>query len=120
MFLCHAFNGLAVHFESFISVNTFKERHDFVLKSLLEINGVECLPCQGTFYIFPRVQGAMDRLGIKTDVELSEFLIEKAKVAVVPGAAFGAPGFVRISFATSMENLEKAMERLNDALRNKN
>jgi len=104
--------------QSFIQgmVNTFKERHDFVLKSLLEIKGVECLPCQGTFYIFPRVQGVMDRLDIKTDVELSEFLIEKAKVALVPGSAFGAPGFVRISFATSMENLKKALERLHNAL----
>ncbi|EDN67216.1 aspartate aminotransferase [Beggiatoa sp. PS] len=104
--------------QSFIQgmVNTFKERHDFVLKSLLEIKGVECLPCQGTFSIFPRVQGVMDRLGIKTDVELSEFLIEKAKVALVPGSAFGAPGFVRISFATSMENLKKALERLHNAL----
>jgi aspartate aminotransferase len=104
--------------QSFIQgmVKTFKERHDFVLKSLLEINGVECLPCQGTFYIFPSVQGAMDRLGIKTDVELSEYLIEKANVALVPGSAFGSPGFVRISFATSMENLEKAMDRLHKTL----
>lgn len=105
--------------QSFIQemVNTFKQRHDFVLKSLLEIDGVECLPCQGTFYIFPRMQKVMDRLGIKTDVELSEFLIEKAQVAVVPGSAFGALGFVRISFATSMENLEKAMERLHKTLK---
>ena len=105
--------------QSFIGsmVTTFKERHDFVLKSLLEIDGVKCQPCQGTFYIFPSLQGVMDRLGIKTDVELSEFLIEKAKVAVVPGSAFGASGYVRISFATSRENLEKAMERLHDALK---
>lgn len=104
--------------QSFIQqmVTTFKERHDFVLKSLLEINGVECLPCQGTFYIFPSLQGVMDRLSIGTDIELGEFLIEKANVAVVPGSAFGAPGFVRISFATSMENLEKAMERLHNTL----
>jgi aspartate aminotransferase len=105
--------------QSFIGnmVTTFKERHDFVLKSLLEIDGVKCQPCQGTFYIFPSLQGVMDRLGIKTDVELSEFLIEKAKVAVVPGSAFGASGYVRISFATSRENLEKAMERLHDVLK---
>jgi len=105
--------------QSFIGsmVTTFKERHDFVLKSLLEIDGVKCQPCQGTFYIFPSLQGVMDRLGIKTDVELSEFLIEKAKVAVVPGSAFGASGYVRISFSTSRENLEKAMERLHDALK---
>ncbi|RKZ81097.1 MAG: aspartate transaminase, partial [Candidatus Parabeggiatoa sp. nov. 3] len=76
----------------------------------------ECQPCQGTFYIFPSVQKVMDRLGMKTDIEFSEFLIEKAKVAVVPGSAFGAPGMMRISFATSMENLDKAMERLHNTL----
>jgi aspartate aminotransferase len=104
--------------QSFINdmVNTFKGRHDFVLKSLLQISGVECKPGQGAFYIFPSMIGAMDRLGIKTDVEFSEFLIEKAQVAVVPGSAFGAPGYVRISFATSQANLEKAMERLHTTL----
>jgi len=93
-------------------VNTLKKRHDFVYKALLEINGIECIPCQGTFYIFPNVQKVMSRLGINTDVEFSEFLIEKAKIAVVPGSAFGAPNHIRVSFATSMENLEKAMESL--------
>lgn len=104
--------------QSFIAkvVTTLKERHDFVLKSLLEVNGIKCQPCQGTFYIFPSAQGVMERLDINTDVELSEFLIEKAKVAVVPGSAFGAPGYVRVSFATSMENLEKAMERIHNTL----
>lgn len=104
--------------QSFVQkmVTIFKKRHDFVLESFKNINGVECQPCQGTFYIFPRMQGVMDRLGIKTDVELGEFLIEKAGIAVVPGSAFGASGFVRISFATSMENLEKAMERLHNTL----
>ncbi len=104
--------------QSFIEkmVATFKKRHDFVLESLLKIDGVACLPSQGTFYIFPNMQGVMDRLGIKTDVEFSEFLIEKAKVALVPGSAFGASGHVRISFATSMANLEKAMERLHEVL----
>jgi len=97
-------------------VTIFKQRHDFVLGALQKIPDVECLPSQGTFYIFPNLQGVMDRLNFKTDIELSEFLIEKAGVAVVPGSAFGAPGAVRISFATSMENLEKAMERLHKAL----
>ncbi len=95
---------------------TFKERHDFVLASLLNIKGIKCQPCQGTFYIFPNLQGVMDRLAIQTDVELSEFLIEKAGVAVVPGSAFGAPGYARISFATSMDNLKKAMDRLSNTL----
>ncbi len=95
---------------------TLKERHDYVYKALLEINGVQCLPCQGTFYILPNVQAVMDRLGIKTDVELSEFLIDKANVAVVPGSAFGVPGYIRVSFATSMENLKKAMKSLHEVL----
>lgn len=104
--------------QSFIEkmVATFKKRHNFVLASLLKIDSVACLPSQGTFYIFPNMQGVMDRLGIKTDVEFSEFLIEKAKVALVPGSAFGASGHVRISFATSMENLEEAMKRLHEVL----
>lgn len=104
--------------QSFIGkvVDTLKQRHDFVLKALMEIDGVECQPCQGTFYIFPSVQGVMTRLGINTDIEFTEYLIEKARVAVVPGSAFGAPGYVRVSFATSMENLTEAMKRLHHAL----
>jgi len=104
--------------QSFIGkvVDTLKQRHDFVLKALMEIDGVECQPCQGTFYIFPSVQGVMARLGINTDIEFTEYLIEKARVAVVPGSAFGAPGYVRVSFATSMENLTEAMKRLHHAL----
>ncbi len=100
--------------QSFIQemVKIFKERHDFVLDSLLKIEGIECQPSQGTFYIFPNIKGVMQGLGINTDIEFAEFLIEKANIAVVPGSAFGASGFVRISFATSMENLTKAMERL--------
>ncbi len=58
----------------------------------------------------------MTRLGIHSDIEFSEFLIDNAKVAVVPGSAFGMPGYVRVSFATSMENLKKAMDRLQKAL----
>jgi len=100
--------------QSFIQdmVKIFKERHDFVLDSLLKIKGIECQPSQGTFYIYPNMNGVMQRLGINTDIEFAEFLIEKAGIAVVPGSAFGTPGFIRISFATSMENLTKAMERL--------
>lgn len=104
--------------QSFIGkmVNEFKQRHNFVLDSLLKINGVECLPAHGTFYIFPNFQQVISRLGLKDDIEFGEFLIEKAGVALVPGSAFGAPGFMRISFATSLANLEKAMERLHKML----
>ncbi len=100
--------------QSFVveSKQVFKNRHDFVLDALNKLDGVKSVSCQGTFYIFPDMSGAMEKLGIKTDVELGEFLIEKAGVALVPGSAFGAPGYMRISFATSMENLQKAMDRL--------
>lgn len=100
--------------QSFIGtmVQAFRERHDFVLESLLKIEGVECLPSHGTFYIFPGFQKVMDRLGFKNDNDFGQFLIEKAEVVVVPGSSFGAPGFARISFATSMDNLKKAMQRL--------
>ncbi len=91
----------------------FKRRHDFVVARLNEIPGVDCLPTDGTFYVFPNVEGLIARLdGVEDDVALAEFLIEKAGVALVPGSAFGAPGHVRISIATSLENLEKALERI--------
>ena len=93
-------------------VAVLQQRHDFVLSRLAEMKGLRCVPSQGTFYIFADVHRAMERLSVATDVALSELLIEKANVAVVPGSAFGAPGHIRLSFATSMENLETAMTRL--------
>ena len=99
------------------STGIFKERHDFVLKSLQEIDGINCLASEGTFYSFPDMNGLIEKLdGINNDIELAEFFLEKAEVAMVPGSAFGAPGCMRISFATSMENLEKSMERIKAAL----
>ncbi len=93
-------------------VTVLKQRHDCVLGRLARMTGVRCVPSSGTFYIFADVHRTMERLGVATDVALSELLIEKANVAVVPGSAFGAPGHIRLSFATSMENLETAMTRL--------
>jgi len=91
----------------------FKERHDFVVEALNRIPGIECLATDGTFYVFPRVQGLIDHLdGINNDLELAEYLIEKAGVALVPGSAFGLGGHVRISIATGRANLEKALERI--------
>lgn len=97
----------------------FKQRHDYVVDRLNKINGVSCLPTDGTFYCFPNVQAAIDRIdGVTTDVELAEHLIEHAGVALVPGSAFGLAGHVRISIATSQENLTKALDRLEQALGN--
>ncbi len=95
----------------------FKERHDFVVAELNGINGVECLPSDGTFYSLPRMQHIIDRMdGIKDDVELAEYLLTKAQVALVPGSAFGAPGHLRLSFATSMEKLREALNRIKRVL----
>ena len=91
----------------------FKERHDRVVDELNVIKGIECQSTNGTFYVFPSVQGILDRFDdIKDDVALAESLIEKAGVALVPGTAFGCPGHVRISIATSMDNLLEAIKRI--------
>ena len=104
--------------QSFIGmmVKAFKERHDYVLDELNRIPGVSCLPADGAFYLFPNVQAAITQKGLADDVALSEYLIENAGVALVPGSAFGCPGHVRLSIATSMANLQKAMERLKAGL----
>jgi len=105
--------------QSFIGemVEVFKERHDFVLEELKRLKGVECLAAQGAFYLFPSMQKAIDGMGeIEDDVALAEHLLQAAGVALVPGSAFGAPGYMRLSFATSMENLRTALGRLEAAL----
>jgi len=93
-------------------VDAFEERHEFIVNSLNAINGIECPRSQGAFYSFPRVDGLIKRLGLKDDVEFSTFCLEKLNIALVPGSAFGAPGYVRFSFATSIENIKQAVERL--------
>jgi len=94
-------------------LKAFKERHDFVVEELNKIKGVECLPSQGAFYSFPDMQGAIQALdGVNDDVELAEYLLNEAEVALVPGSAFGQPGYMRLSFATSMENLSEALKRI--------
>jgi len=91
----------------------FRKRHDYVVERLNAIDGIECLPTDGTFYVFPSVKGMIGRLdGVHDDLELAEYLIEKAGVAVVPGTAFGMHDHMRLSIATSMENLEKALDRI--------
>jgi aspartate aminotransferase len=95
----------------------FRQRHDYVVSELNKIEGVECLNTDGTFYVFPSVKKLIARLeGINDDLEFSEYLIEKAGVALVPGSAFGCPGHIRISIATSMANLQNALERIKKAV----
>ena len=93
--------------------DSFKERRNFVVDSLNNIKGINCLKPEGAFYVFPSCKGLLNKkTKLKSDTEFVQKLLEKANVAVVQGSAFGLPGYFRISYATSMENLKKAMERI--------
>jgi aspartate aminotransferase len=101
--------------QSFIKKRSkaFKERRNFVVKSLNAINGISCLTPNGAFYVFPSCKGLLNKkTGLKTDTNFVQKLLEKSNVAVVQGSAFGLEGYFRISYATSMQNLKKAMERI--------
>ncbi len=96
-------------------VEAFSSRHDFIVESLNAIDGIECPRSSGAFYSFPRVQGFIDRLGLSDDVEFATYCLEKLNIALVPGSAFGASGYARFSFATSMDNIKEAVDRLANA-----
>jgi aspartate aminotransferase len=95
--------------------SAFEQRHDYLVKALNEIPGVDCITGDGTFYCLPSVRGAMEKLGLDSDTAFAERLLEHG-VALVPGSAFGADGHVRISFATSMDNLKQAVARIRQAV----
>ncbi|MBI3546566.1 MAG: pyridoxal phosphate-dependent aminotransferase [Gammaproteobacteria bacterium] len=98
-------------------VRAFKERHDRVVARLNKIRGVHCLPTQGTFYAFPDFSQAIAATaGVSNDVEMAEYILNKAEVALVPGSAFGAEGHLRLSYATSMTLLDKALDRIENLL----
>jgi len=104
-------------------VEAFKARHQYVVNRFNAMCGLTCLMAGGAFYAFPDARGAINRLyqagKIKetTDMALAEYLLESHDVAVVPGSAFGAEGYFRISFATSMQNLTEALDRIEQALK---
>ena len=99
-------------------LQAFRERHVYVVDMLNTIPGVKCLPSGGAFYAFPDVRGAIANLHQKglinatTDIAISNYLLAKSGVAVVPGSAFGLEGYMRLSFATSMQNLQQALARI--------
>jgi len=97
-------------------VTAFKERHDYLIKALNELPGFSCIEGDGAFYAFPSVKEAMKKAGIESDVEFAEKLLNETGVALVPGSAFGAPGYMRLSFATSLDVLKDAISRLAKAL----
>ena len=104
-------------------LKAFRERHAFVVGRFNQIPGLKCLEAGGAFYAFPDAREAIAKLHAAgkiteaTDLALSDYLLESVGVAVVPGSAFGAEGYFRISFATSMKNLEEALARIEAALR---
>lgn len=104
--------------QSFVErmVKAFKERHDVVYRVLQGMDGVEVAPADGTFYIFPSFRKVIERLGLANDLAFAERLLHETGVALVPGSAFGAEGCARISFATSMNNLNQALERIARAI----
>lgn len=97
-------------------LTAYKERHDFVLGELQKLPGVECQASDGTFYLFPNVSTVIQHLGLDDDIALAGMLLDKAGVACVPGTAFGAPGCIRLSCATSMDNLQIAMRKIAEAI----
>jgi aspartate aminotransferase len=98
------------------SVNTmvkaFHERHDYIVERLNAIDGIDVIPADGTFYSFPCVQRIIERRGFANDIEFADRLLQDVGVALVPGSAFGNEGCIRLSFATSMDVLRDAMDRL--------
>ena len=104
---------------------SFKERRDFVVKSLNKIKGLTCFKPNGAFYVFPNCKSCLNKKDIKnnkikTDKDFVGSLLENAGIAVVQGSAFGLPGFFRISYATSMENLQKALAKIQEFCENLN
>ncbi|MEW5056484.1 aspartate aminotransferase [Cycloclasticus sp. 46_83_sub15_T18] len=99
---------------------SFKERHDYVVDKLNDIEGISCIQSDGTFYCFPDFNPILNRMSeMSNDVDLAEYILEKAGVALVPGSAFGLDGHMRISIATSMDNLVNAMDRIAKLLNDK-
>ena len=96
--------------------NAYKQRHDYLVAALNDIQGFECRSGEGTFYAFPKIANTLKARGMETDVELVELLLSKADVACVPGSAFGAPDYLRLSFACSMETLQDAVKRIKRGL----
>jgi len=99
----------------------FEKRRDFIVNRLNKIKGISCTFPRGAFYVFPNIKKLLGKTYngkvVTTCGELAQYLLERAKVAVVPGAAFGADGFIRLSYATSMDNIKNGLDRIEEALK---
>ena len=97
-------------------VTAFEQRRNYIVEALNSLPGFNCLRPDGAFYCFPKVKGAMRKLRCKTDIEFAHLLLDKQRLAVVPGTPFGSPDHIRVSFATNMPTLEEGVERLSQLL----
>lgn len=101
-------------------VGEFRKRRDIIVKLLNEIDGIKCLSPEGAFYVFPNVSGIYGRSfqgqKITNSTELINYLLDEANVATVPGAAFGSDDHIRLSYATSLKNIEEGLKRINNAI----
>jgi len=100
-----------------VMLDEYRRRRQYVVERLRAMPGVRCAEPRGAFYAYPNIQAALGRNGINTPMQFAEKLLETAHVAVVPGEAFGTEHHVRISYATSMENLEKGLGRIEQFLK---
>ncbi len=102
-------------------VEQFKNRRNYILERFAAIPQVTCYKPEGAFYVFPNISAYLGKKGngkvLNTDEELANHLLDNYKVAVVAGSGFGAPGFIRLSYATSMENIQKGVDRIEKGLK---
>jgi len=97
-------------------LTAFDRRRRLMVETLNEIPGVRCLMPRGAFYAFPNVKELVEMAGLESDLELANYLLEEGKIAVVPGSAFGAPGYLRLSYAMSVESIEEGLSRFKRAV----
>jgi aspartate aminotransferase len=101
-------------------VAEFDKRRKYIVERLNKIKGFTCRTPAGAFYAFPNISGTFGLMHngktITDSISLTEFLLDEVRVAVVPGAAFGAPNYLRLSYATSLENIEKGLNRIEEAI----
>ena len=114
-----ALNGTQEYVESM--KKEFKKRRDYIVERLNKINDISCAKPEGAFYVFPNISALLGKTfngkTINTDIEFADYLLDVAKIAVVPGSAFGAEGYIRLSYATSIENIREGIDRLEATLK---
>jgi aspartate aminotransferase len=94
----------------------YKRRRDWLIPALKQIEGIECEMPEGAFYAFPNVKGLLGKQ-VTTSSALAKLLLDQARVVVTAGSSFGAEGYIRISYANSLDNIQRGVERIAEAVR---